>query len=395
MNILFAMPWDQRIGGVTHVASSLGHILEARGHRAMFLFPAEGGLRIKAHTSLRGFPALYCRLRNFPPERPTWRARVSWYSAAFTALPQLVPYGLLQHVDLINVHYPGDGFALMADLARWLRVPLVVSAHGSDLLPDAGPSRGNGLRRLLDSADAVVVPSHDYLRTVVDAFPSLGNKIRCIHNGYDEEELSVAASVNGSYSSDVTALCIAALIHKKGIDVLLQALAQCRSNRLKLRLVGDGPLREQLESLTAMLRLSDRVSFLGMKERDEVCRELAHCDLLVLPSRHPSESFGLAALEAMACGKAVVASALGGLPELVDDRETGLLVRPEDPTDLAAALDLLVDDAQLRLKLGAAGRSKATRFTARRAAEVYEGLFKELVARAARASAPVHHSDQA
>jgi glycosyltransferase involved in cell wall biosynthesis len=124
------------------------------------------------------------------------------------------------------------------------------------------------------------------------------------------------------------------------------------------------------------------VCFLGPKDRDGVLDEIVHCDMMVMPSRHPSESFGLAALEAMACAKPVVASAVGGLPELVGDRETGLLVRPEDPAALARALDLLAGDPAMRASLGAAGRSKAKRFTVRVTADAYEALFTELVAQA-------------
>ena len=383
MNILFAMPWDQQTGGVTHVATSLARSLQMRGHQALFLFPSEKGVKVSARPSLRGFPSIYCRLRAYPPEHPSWRDRLSWYSTILTTLPQLARLGLSRRVDLINVHYPGEGFALLVDLARWLRVPLVVSAHGSDLLPDAGPDRGKGLLRQLKSADAVVVPSQNYLRSVVDAFPWLSDKIHCIHNGYDEEELSaVEVAPLSSRKPDVTALCIAALIPKKGIDVLLHAVRQCTSGRLKLRLIGEGPLRRELESLSATLGLSDRVSFLGPKDRDGVLDELVHCDLMVLPSRYPSESFGLAVLEAMACAKPVVASAVGGLPELVGNRETGLLVPPEDPAALARALDLLADDPAMRVSLGEAGRRKAKQFTVRVTADGYEALFTELVAQA-------------
>lgn len=386
MNILFAMPWDQRTGGVTHVAASLAGSLEKRGHEVFFLFPVMDGFRISARTSLRGFPSICCRLRGFPPEplswrQRSWRAHLSWYSAVVTALPQLVRYGRSRRIDLINVHYLSNQFALLADLAGWLDVPLVVSAHGSDLLPDTGPSRDRGLFRQLHRADVVVVPSRNFLRSVVDAFPWLGDKIRCIYNGYAEEEFSaVEAGQEGSRKQDVTAVCIAALISKKGIDVLLHALHRCKSTQLKLRLIGEGPLQRELESLCASLGLSGRVSFLGPKDRHEVVDELAHCDMVVMTSRHPSESFGLAALEAMACAKPVVASAIGGLLELVGDRETGLLVPPDDPAALAQALDLLVDDPPMRLSLGVAGRVKAKQFTAGASADVYEALFVELIA---------------
>src|SRR5712672_2219893 len=227
MNILLAMPWDQETGGVTNVATSLARSLQMRGHQTLFLFPSEKSVKVSSRASLRGFPSIYCRLRAYPPEQPSWRDRLSWYSTILTTLPQLVRHGLSRRVDLINVHYPGEGFALLVDLARWLRVPLVVSAHGSDLLPDAGPDRAKGLLRQLERAHAVVVPSQNYLHSVVDAFPWLSDKIRCIRNGYDEEELSaVKVAPLSPRKPDVTALCIAALIPKKGIDVLLRGLHQ-------------------------------------------------------------------------------------------------------------------------------------------------------------------------
>jgi glycosyltransferase involved in cell wall biosynthesis len=122
------------------------------------------------------------------------------------------------------------------------------------------------------------------------------------------------------------------------------------------------------------------VSFLGWKERPGVIEELVRCDMVVMTSRHPSESFGLAALEAMACAKPVVASEIGGLTELVRDGETGLLVPPEDPAACARALDLLVSDPALAVSYGAAGRLKARQFTTGVTADAYEALFNELVA---------------
>jgi|SRR5882672_9881400 len=380
MKILFAMPWAQRTGGVTHVAASLAASLERRGHRATFLFPSEQGYRLQTGTSPRGFQSIYARLRSYPSKGAPWRTRVSWYTTVFTTLPQLVRDGRARGIDLINVHYPDEGFALLVDLAGKLRAPLVVSAHGSDLLADAGPRRGRGLMRQLDDALAVVVPSKSFETDVLAAYPSLQQKICCIHNGYDADEIAAAGPPTPRVD-DITVLCIAALISKKGIDVLLRALQQCTASRLKLRLIGEGPLWGELESLAVDLGLTDRVTFLGPKERPEVFAELQRCDFLAMPSRHPSESFGLAVLEAMAFGKPVVASAVGGLRELVVDGATGLLVPHEDPTRLAHALDALAGDALLRTALGRAGRARAEHFTTAATANSYETLFNDLVTR--------------
>ena len=377
MNVLFAMPWDQSVGGVTHVAASLARSLESRGHRAFFVFPGSGWL-IRSGTSLQGFPSIECRFRNYPSRDATLRARLSWLSTTITALPQLVRFARAHRIDLINVHYPVSSFALLVDLARQLGVPVVVSAHGSDLLPDAGPHPNGGISRLLDYASSVVVPSRTFLASVIEAYPRVANKARWIYNGYDRRELGVAPGASADGGGAVI-LCIAAHIHKKGIDVLLEALKACGERRLELRLIGDGAIRPQLEEQAVRLGISDRVSFLGSKHRREVFDELWRCDLLVMPSRLASESFGLAALEAMACGKPVIASAVGGLRELVDDGATGLVVPPDDPAALALALARLAGDPELRLRLGEAGRAKAARFTVEATADEYERLFGRLV----------------
>jgi glycosyltransferase involved in cell wall biosynthesis len=383
MNVLIALPWAQQIGGVTHVAASLAQSLESGGHRAIFLFPSEDVFRIRSALSPRGFPSVYCRLRNFPPPSSSWRARLSWYSTVITTLPQLIRFAAAEGIDVINVHYPSDGLTLLVDLAQRLRIPLVVSAHGSDLLSDEAPAMG--LLRQLDSADAVVVPSNDYLRSVVEIYPRLLGKIHCIYNGYDEKELASVGEQSAEPSAQyVTIVSIGTLIPKKGIDVLLHALRRCSSSRLKLRVIGDGPLRGELESLAITLGVGDRVVFLGKKNRSATFDEIARCDLLVMPSRHRSESFGLAALEAMALAKPVVASAVGGLTELVDDGRTGFLVPREDPVALAQALDRLATNRGLRLVLGAAGRSKAARFTVRATGDAYESLFERLMSSAPR-----------
>jgi glycosyltransferase involved in cell wall biosynthesis len=169
-------------------------------------------------------------------------------------------------------------------------------------------------------------------------------------------------------------------VPKKGIDVLLRALhAVGPGDGPSLRLLGDGPLRRELEDLGAKLGISDQLRFLGEVGRKDVFAELAQCDMLIMPSRHESESFGLATLEAMACGKPVIASAVGGLVELVDDNETGLLVPRDDPEALANAIRRLVKDPALRARLGEAGRLKAQRFTAERTGGNYERLFRQQI----------------
>lgn len=381
MHILLATPWDQRDGGVTHVTSDLARLLCDRGHRVTFLFPSETAM-VKEGTSQRGFPSLYFRARDLPRNEASPRERLAWSLAKCVTLPQLAFHAFRKNVDLVNIHYPVAAFGLTVDLARWLRVPLVVSGHGSDLFPDTGPpNRHPGILRQLNEADTIVVPSQNFLRTVVGGFPSVRDKLRCIHNGYDEREFHPASVQTTEVATRVKALFIGHLIPKKGVDVLLQALAQCSVKEIDLRILGDGQQRAKLEALISSLGLTGRVTILGFKSHKEVFEELIRCDLVVVPSRVESESFGLVALEAMACGKPVIASAVGGLPELVSDRVSGLLVPVNDAIALAGALELLAGDPELRRTMGLAGCVEAARFPVRAMCDAYESLFEQLIAR--------------
>jgi glycosyltransferase involved in cell wall biosynthesis len=379
MNCLFAVPWDQSQGGVTHVAVSLAHSLEARGHRVFFLFPGESW-RLRSITSRRGFPALVCRLRGYPAANGGLRSRISWLSTVLTSLPQLARSCRAQRIDLINVHYPVDAFALLDDLAEKLGVPLVVSVHGSDLL--SAENRGHddaGVLRLLADADAVVAPSCTFLGEAEALYPSMRGKSSYIFNGYDPAELPMPSAPVTKVGREINVLCVAAHTPKKGIDVLLPALCRIPGDDLRLRLVGDGPLRVKFEELSERLGLENRVTFVGSLERDELYREMQACDFFVLPSR--SESFGLAALEAMACGKAVIASSVGGLRDFIEDGVTGLSVPPNDVSALANAIERVATDADLRRRLGDNARRAALRYTVDATADKYEQLFQSLIER--------------
>ena len=143
------------------------------------------------------------------------------------------------------------------------------------------------------------------------------------------------------------------LSREKGVDVLVSALAGLRAREPApvLLLVGAGPERRDLEYLAARLGVLDRVVFFG--EADDVRQCYGDMDLLVLPSRY--EGLPNVLLEAHAAALPVVATRVGGVPEIVSDGVTGLLVPSDDPKALAAAIDRLLDDGELRASLGAAG----------------------------------------
>jgi len=162
------------------------------------------------------------------------------------------------------------------------------------------------------------------------------------------------------------------LEHWKGIDVLIEAAALARAP-WRLEIYGAGSLRDELESLARARGVDARFHGFVPNLREE----FAQLDLLVQPSR--ADTFGLAALEAMAVGLPVVGARVGGIPELVVDGETGLLVEPEDPQALAAALDSLAAEPERRRELGRRGRERVVEHFSvdamvRRTIELYEEL---------------------
>ncbi len=145
---------------------------------------------------------------------------------------------------------------------------------------------------------------------------------------------------------------------------------------MELWLVGDGPLRPVVEKTVVEMGLEGRVLFLGV--RNDVPKLLAASDVLVLSSEY--EGVPLTVLEAMAAGKPVIATAVGGVPELVEDGVTGILVPPRNPEALAQGILRLAKDADLRQRMGKAAQQWALeRFDIARTAREYEALYLRLL----------------
>jgi glycosyltransferase involved in cell wall biosynthesis len=209
-------------------------------------------------------------------------------------------------------------------------------------------------------------------------------RIELIHSAVDPEALrprrpdgELRAEL-GAAPGEFVLLALASLVRRKGLDVLLEALALLagRGTQPTLWIAGEGEERAALEQLAGA-----HVRFLG--RREDAGELLAACDALVLPARR--EGLGVAALQAMAAGRAVIGSAVGGLAEAVVDRECGLLVPAEDPRRLAAAIEELYKDPALRTQLAAAGRARVSQgYLATQMVAAYDELYRRVLAEAPR-----------
>jgi glycosyltransferase involved in cell wall biosynthesis len=380
MNVMLVVPWDEVFGGVASVVGNLATCLERAGHRVVFVHPGPPDRR-RRRTTTWGFTGYELNLRSpFIDTHPVLGVIAFLLFFPFT-MYQLLAIARAHDVELVNVHYPIEAFVYFAVLRRLRPIRLVVSAHGADLFPDGGRPRRYpvALRALMAAADALVAPSRAFLADCLTAFPRAAAKGVAVHNGIDAEELQRVDETLATARWQPYLLTIAAHNRKKALDVLLHAFARVGAAHpgLRLLLAGDGPLRAQYETLARSLGIADRVEFLGWQGRPQVARLLRDCALFVLPSR--SEPFGMVVAEAMACRKAVVASAVGGIGEIVESGRTGLLVEPDDPEALAGALRRVLEDEALRESLAHAGwRRVRERFGRDRMGAGYVALYAAL-----------------
>ena len=269
---------------------------------------------------------------------------------------------------------PGTGFLAAALRLGGYGGRIVAVEHGSVLQTDPAHRR-SGLVERLDEAigarfiDAYVAVS-DYLRRRMKRGPAV-----TIPNGVD---LDVYRPSAGSAARDAFVIgCVSRLIPGKGVEDVLVAARPSISRGARLRVVGDGPERPKLEELAGRLGIRDAVSFEGwLGGAGEIVEFWGRCDVAIAAPNDWIESFGLGAVEAMACGRPVVATRVGGLADAVVDGRTGVLVEPRDTESLGAALIGYQEDESLLAAHGAAARAWCEeRFDIRRCAAEYAGLF--------------------
>ena len=290
-----------------------------------------------------------------------------------------------QRYDLIHSFlYRSHCAARIARIRLKRRVALISAEHC------IGDNRSRGillLNRLTSRmSDRILAVSAAVRDKVVqrDRFPP--GKVTVILNGIEIAALRPATGARlrrrlGIAPAEVVFLMLGRLHREKGPDVLLRALGALSarsSGGWRAVLVGDGPELGSLRRLAVDLGVEDRLMFAGARRRVGPWIEAA--DLLVLPSRE--EGLPVAPLEAMAREKPVLATAVGGTPEVVRHEETGLLVPPDDPQALAAGLQRLLEDPVLRARLGARGREVLRAdFSLERMVDQIAALYEELVGR--------------
>jgi len=272
-----------------------------------------------------------------------------------------------QQIDLVHINFYGltDPVALGAYLTP---AQIVYTEHASGVAPRRGALK-NVLSHLLHFFIARRVARYvavsDFVRERLRITHHVGpGQTVTIHNGVNTarflpQDRMTARDRTGLPRGGKIVLSVAMLIPEKGVHHLVQAVsilvAEYRVTDLCVAIVGEGECREELEQLAWELGVGGQVRFLG--RRSDVADLVAAADLVAVPSVW-HEAFGYIVAEAMAGGRPVVASRIGGIPELIDDGETGLLFPPGDSRALAAALGAVLTDAGLARRLSENGLRK-------------------------------------
>ena len=271
--------------------------------------------------------------------------------------------------------------------ARVARVPLVVHGeHGREVADPEGrnPRRKRIRRALAPLVHHFVTVSADLRRWLIEDVRVPAAKVSAIHNGVDLSRFGRAGRLESRLRLDLPAEApivgtVGRLDPVKDQAGLIRAFAKVRSAHPEalLVVVGDGPCRAELQDVAAASGQGDHVRLLG--NRDDIPAVMSALDVFVLPSI--AEGISNTILEAMASGLPVVATRVGGNPELVEDGIGGALVPRQDPSALAAAIAAYVADPELRRRHGLASRQRATgHFSLERMAEAYANLYTSLAA---------------
>lgn len=306
--------------------------------------------------------------------RPTFLGRGKWDPRALLDLVRLI-----RRYEIDIVHAAGvKGIFLGRAAARRTGAAAVVHLH--DIQPANLPLM-TALRCTSDWSHRVLAVSDAVARFAVDVFGERSERVEVLYNGLNVSEFarpepSARKRLREQWGVPADAPLAAVtgrLVPIKGHDVLLRAWPGVleRLPGARLIMVGDGPERPRLESLVRDLELDGTVRFVGW--RQDIPEVLAAADVVVQPSL--AEGLGYSILEAMAAGRPVVASAVGGMTEVVADGRSGLLVPPSDPAALADAVSRVLEDPALAERLVAAGRVRAGEFSndahVRRLEELY------------------------
>jgi N-acetyl-alpha-D-glucosaminyl L-malate synthase BshA len=362
-------------GGSGVVATELGKALAMRGHHVHFISYKQPA-RLDFFTGNIFFHEVYVShypLFDFPP-----------YETAL--ISRLVDVVKFEKLDILHVHYaiPHASAAVMAKqilATEGIHIPIVTTLHGTDItLVGKDKSFEPVVTYSLNMSDGITAVSDSLKRDTYEHF-KVTRDIKVIPNFIDFDRFSKQKKEH--FKKAIAPGGEKILIHTsnfrkvKRVEDVVRVFGKVRTQiNAKLILVGDGPERQNIEQLCRDLDLCDGISFLG--KQDAVEEVLSIGDLFIMPSE--TESFGLAALEAMACEVPVISSNAGGIPELNVDGVTGFMCNVGDVDAMAEKAVYILSDENRLLEFKHNARQRALEFHIDKIVPQYEHLYEQVVA---------------
>jgi len=355
---LFILPWSlHHLGGVNQVVENLALEMKRNNVVQPIVLIADWDATQPIWEVVHGINTVRWRIRSYHEDMGikeklaffVWEAQFSLKFYRFCNEHKVVA---------INAHYPGgSAFSIARIIKRFSRnIRFILSFHGTDIsnIASANDSVLTQWRTLLldASTSGVVVCSNDLGRRLVDVVGSEISPV-VIHNGLNTREFSSMAHESTSGSTERIILNVAKFEQQKGQDVLIKAFAEiaCKCDDVKLVLVGStDKALPSLRALCVSKSIEQRVEFHPDIPHKNVADFYKVATVFCLPSR--KEAFGIVMLEAASFAVPVVASRIGGIPELVSDGINGFLVPPDNSSELARCIMLLLDDPVLAKEMG-------------------------------------------
>jgi N-acetyl-alpha-D-glucosaminyl L-malate synthase BshA len=359
-------------GGSGVVATELGLQLALRGHEVHFITYA---MPFRLSSFVQNVYYHEVEVPTYPLfEHPP-------YSLALTVSMHNVAERY--NLDLIHAHYavPHATSAWMAkEMTANQQLCVVTTLHGTDItLIGQDPSYQSITAFSIQKSDGLTAVSEYLRQETVDHFDIQAERIEVIPNFVDlneyKRDVHPCHRARLSKQGEKIIMHISNFRPVKRVDDAVRAFAKInREVAARLVLIGDGPERGRVQQTAEDEGVGDRVTFLGKQE--SVAEILACADLFILPSA--TESFGLVALEAMSCGVPVIATRVGGVPEVVPDGEAGFLAEIGDVTTMAEQGIRILKDADEWRRMSANARAAAEQFSTERVVPLYENYYRKV-----------------
>lgn len=304
--------------------------------------------------------------------------------------PKILDY-LLFHFDassydIIHSLFEFPYALIAARLAKKYHKPLIIGTQGTYAIQPLFRYPERWLMQWVYNSAALITAPSKFTKENIRNFSGTNTLIEIVHNGVNFERFNVSVDVSdirARYPGKKLLLTVGGLKPRKGQDLVIQALAKMKKHDdVHYLIIGEGKMKKTLEKLAVSMQVSDRVSFLGALEGQELVRYFHACDIYVhtpILVNWQFEGFGIVYLEASSCRKPIIATNSGGVRDAVLDGRTGIVVPESDVAAIAQAVERLLDDPISAQRLGNQGWEYARQHAWGMIGQKYEELYKEIL----------------